>query len=294
MGIESVTPSQIAALSNSPTNQNDVEKQLDDLENTNPKLNMQRTLVRQLFTKQGDEEDSQKSVEVPAKQDVQPRDSVAISQQAMEMYQRQSVEGQVQTADGTVTFRFEHEAMLRVEVQEVDSNQQPKQADPLVIDLDGNGVSLTDVTKNQGVLFDITGTGSPVGTSWVNPNDGILVFDRNGSGMIDSGRELFGEQNGAANGLEELAKFDSDGGGSIDANDAIYSKLQVWRDLNQNGLSESGELASLSSYGITSISLASTKAQDQIAGNLVTGYSAYQTASGRSGQVGEALLNYFG
>ena len=42
-------------------------------------------------------------------------------------------------------------------------------------------------------------------------DDALLALDRNGNGRIDDGRELFGDQHGAANGFAELARFDDNG-----------------------------------------------------------------------------------
>ena len=133
-------------------------------------------------------------------------------------------------------------------------------SDPLVLDLDGDGVDLTD--SNSAVLFDHNADNVKTGTQWVKSDDGMLVRDINGNGTIDSGRELFGDQtrlpNGqlAANGFQALSALDSNADGVIDANDAAYADLRVWRDLNQDGTSQAGELQTLGEAGITSINLA--------------------------------------
>ncbi|MDX1253073.1 MAG: LysM peptidoglycan-binding domain-containing protein [Gammaproteobacteria bacterium] len=71
--------------------------------------------------------------------------------------------------------------------------------DPLVLDLNGDGVKLTDYGSNP-VLFDIDNDGgSQEVTGWVSPQDGILVMDRNGNGRIDNISETFSEYfNGTA------------------------------------------------------------------------------------------------
>ena len=103
--------------------------------------------------------------------------------------------------------------------------------------------------------------GIKTGTAWAAADDGMLVWDRNGNGSIDSGRELFGDEtilaNGqkAANGFAALAELDTGslvngiivgaGDGKFDAKDAQYANLRVWRDLNQDGISQAGELQTL-------------------------------------------------
>jgi hypothetical protein len=215
-------------------------------------------------------------------------DSVEISSEAVELYQREAGKVTLETADGKLEIEFERVTAMRVEQQQ---GKQVKQADPLVIDLDGDGVELTDVSRDRGVSFDLTGDGKNETASWVAPDDGLLVLDRNGNGTIDGGRELFGDQNGAADGFAELSKFDQDLNGSIDQNDAVYQHLKVWRDLNQNGQSEQDELKSLAGYGISSIGLQHDATYQKIAGNTVAGYGSY-TDSSRTGRIGEVLLNY--
>jgi hypothetical protein len=56
--------------------------------------------------------------------------------------------------------------------------------DPLVLDLDGNGIPLTG-REISGVTFDINNNRFATPTGWVDSNDGILVRDLNGNGKID-------------------------------------------------------------------------------------------------------------
>jgi hypothetical protein len=43
--------------------------------------------------------------------------------------------------------------------------------------------------------------------------------------------------------------------GIIDKNDAVFSKLRVWQDLNHDGISQPDELKPLSAFDITGIDL---------------------------------------
>ncbi|QDQ26991.1 hypothetical protein FNU76_11800 [Chitinimonas arctica] len=130
---------------------------------------------------------------------------------------------------------------------------------PIVLDLDGDGV---ETTALGGAYFDFDGDGFSEKTSWASPDDGLLVNDINGDGLISTGRELFGNntllKNGqlAANGFQALAEQDDNGDGVIDATDAAYGTLRVWQDLNGNGLSEADELKTLAEAGVKSISTA--------------------------------------
>ena len=156
--------------------------------------------------------------------------------------------------------------------------------DPLILDLDGDGLEITPLSK--GILFDANGDSIRTGTAWVGSDDGMLVWDRNANGSIDSGRELFGDEtilaNGqkAANGFAALAELDTGslvngvlvgaGDGKFDAKDAQYANLRVWRDLNQDGISQAGELQTLAQSGVQSISLSSTASSTSYANGNAT------------------------
>ena len=60
--------------------------------------------------------------------------------------------------------------------------------------------------------------------------------------------ELFGG-NGVGQGFAKLAAFDSNGDGVVDAHDAHFADLKVWRDANGNQQTDAGELMSLSDSG---------------------------------------------
>ena len=127
----------------------------------------------------------------------------------------------------------------------------PTSKDPLLLDLDGDGLEL--LAPADGVYFDIDNDGFEEHVSWVQPDDGILARDLNSNGLIDSSAELFGTD--TATGHQHLTQYDLDSNGRIDSNDQIFDQLLVWRDLNSDGISQTGELAELASIGISSISL---------------------------------------
>jgi Ca2+-binding RTX toxin-like protein len=124
--------------------------------------------------------------------------------------------------------------------------------DPLVIDLNGNGVELTDI-ENSTAYFDLDGDGIKEKVQWVNSNDGILVLDRNSDGQINGVDELFG--NPSAIGFEVLKQYDNINDNVIDANDTKFNQFRVWQDYNQNGVIDDGELKSFNELNISSINL---------------------------------------
>ena len=159
--------------------------------------------------------------------------------------------------------------------------------DPLVLDLNGDGIHTVSLADSL-VHFDYNGDGFAERTGWVSPQDGILVIDANGNGQVDSMAELFGSP--TQDGFAVLETLDSNGDGKIDASDAAFGKLRVWRDLNQNGVSDPGELQTLAEAGITSISLARTHVGGTDAGNEI-GYEASFTRA--DGTTGVAQTLYF-
>jgi hypothetical protein len=136
---------------------------------------------------------------------------------------------------------------------------------PIIIDTTGRGFHLT--SQQDGVMFDLAGTGRPIQISWTDGISGnaFLALDRNGNGVIDSGKELFGNytdqpQSDDPNGFLALAVFDdpASGGnadGVIDQHDRIWPQLRAWIDENHDGVSQPDELYNLSDVGVYSISL---------------------------------------
>lgn len=165
------------------------------------------------------------------------------------------------------------------------------QSDPLILDLNENGFFDT-TTAEEGNEFDILANGTPVRAATASKGDAFLVYDRNGNGTIDDGSELFGDQNGAADGFAELAKYDTNGDGVIDQSDEIYSKLKLWEDRDQNGTSEASELSTLADHGISAIQLNSQAADEDSNGNKVIKTGYFVKDDGSTGRVGDLLLNY--
>lgn len=157
--------------------------------------------------------------------------------------------------------------------------QQPAGASqafrPLVLTFSGDGygyglgidgtATVTRLDEGGGVLFDVDDDGYAEATDWVGPNVGVLVLDRNGDGAISGGHEMFSDSrvDMAARGLDVLSELDSNADGILDFRDPALAELQVWHDINHNGVADtdlgpdhSSELLRLDSTQVQGIEIA--------------------------------------
>ena len=169
--------------------------------------------------------------------------------------------------------------------------------DPLALDLDGDGLETVGVNGANSVYFDQDGDGIKNATGWVKGDDGFLVLDRNGNGLIDNGSELFGDNTAlrtgaqAAEGFAALADQDSNQDGVINASDANFANLKVWRDLNQDGVSQTNELFTLNAAGVQSVNLANTEVNQALPdGNGIQRTASFTRTDGSTGQVADLEL----
>ena len=139
--------------------------------------------------------------------------------------------------------------------------------DPIVLDLNSDGVQLTGL-EGSNVYFDLNADGFAERTGWVSAQDGLLALDHDGNGLIDDIGDLFGSA--AQDGFTMLRAYDSNSDGLISSADARFAELLVWRDANQDGVSQASELARLTNLGIASIDLSAGEVEGTIAGNEVT------------------------
>ncbi|MES2205505.1 MAG: hypothetical protein V4525_01765 [Pseudomonadota bacterium] len=119
-----------------------------------------------------------------------------------------------------------------------------------------------------------------------------MVLDRNGNGTIDNGTKLFGDSTPipggtkANNGLQALSYLDSNSDGKITSADTQFSQLKVWRDSNQDGISQAAELQTLSAAGVASINLNADFTPETLAnGNTIYGKGTFTRTNGSAESV---------
>jgi Ca2+-binding RTX toxin-like protein len=149
--------------------------------------------------------------------------------------------------------------------------------DPLVLDLNGDGVKLTDYGTSP-VLFDADNDGGSLEQiGWVSAQDGIVVHDLNGDGKINNIGETLSEyyngvagSNGVggtkpyANGFAALKSLDSNADNQFSETDTAWGSLRVWVDANHDGKTDAGELKTFAGLGITAINLAAVTQSGEV------------------------------
>lgn len=201
------------------------------------------------------------------------------------------------------------------------TNLPVRRVDPLTLDLDGDGVELVNVvnskaffdldlrklsegeeaeagqnvysiTNSDGTTTKYVGDGLKEQVGWVKSDDGLLTLDRNGNGTIDNILELFGKND--KTGTEELREYDSNSDGVINSSDTVFNNLKVWQDFDQDGVSDEGELKTLSELGITSINLDDVTSKNWVEeGNLIISEGSYnQTVTDSEGNTSDETKTY--
>ncbi|TAN58174.1 MAG: calcium-binding protein [Magnetospirillum sp.] len=170
---------------------------------------------------------------------------------------------------------------------------------PLVLDLDGDGIELVSLDQSR-TFFDIDNDGFLENTGWASGDDGILVIDLGLDGQVTSADEfvMTNHAPGATGDLEAVRlAFDSNHDGKLTAADARFAEFRVWQDLDQDGVSDAGEMRTLAEAGITAIDLGGLPVIHDPGtvgpyDNVISRLASFTRADGSTGQVGDVGFLY--
>jgi len=148
------------------------------------------------------------------------------------------------------------EEMERIQRSIAALERKPRAVTPIIFPLNGRGALETLLAKNRYVSFDLDGSGEVSLWPWIQADTGILVWDPKQAGRIQSGLQLFGSVTWWMfwkDGYQPLAVLDDDRDGWLSGEELMG--VAVWRDRNENGISESGEVVPAQLSGILRIAV---------------------------------------
>jgi hypothetical protein len=164
-------------------------------------------------------------------------------------------------------------------------------SDPLVLDLDGDGIELLGLAA--GITFDVNADGVLETTGWVGPDDGLLAMDLDGSGQIEDMSEVFSEVFNGGNytdSLAALATLDTNSDQVISAEDDQFDEILVWQDGDSDGVSTEAELATLTDHGISALDLDVTASDETVSGNTIDAVGTVEFDDATTGTFAEVTF----
>ncbi|MBZ0112114.1 MAG: hypothetical protein K8J08_06630 [Thermoanaerobaculia bacterium] len=173
----------------------------------------------------------------------------------------------------------------------------PKCQSVILLDLDGDGLFLSDASYS--VEFDLDGDGTRDRSSWTasGHQEAFLWRDYDHDGKVDDGRELLcGREGPGASSFEQFRGFDApasggNGDGWFGVEDREWAGLELWIDLDHNGKLGRREHGPPGAWGVSGIQL-DCDLHPQVDGNLnlYTGVSTFRRTEGVGGRAIEVRL----
>lgn len=196
-----------------------------------------------------------------------------------------------QLADGN----DDRDYIVGIEKLEFKGGVQVGVTSPIVLDLDGGGVTTLNAAQSH-ARFDMDRDGRRDDTSWIGGGEGFLFLDRDGDGTLSGVHEMsfVDDVPGAASDLVGLRSFDSDGNGKLGAGDAQFAAFKVWRDANGDGRVDGGEVLSLTEAGVAAINLGASAVNASTAfGDVaVVHRGSYDRTDGTTAEFIDAVMTY--
>ncbi|MEQ1617685.1 MAG: hypothetical protein ABL883_05000 [Terricaulis sp.] len=112
------------------------------------------------------------------------------------------------------------------------------------------------IDRASSIAFDFAGTGDRRAQGWLTPDAAWLVWDPRGRGQVRSGFDMIGQRTWAvfwSDGFQALRALDDNRDGELTG--AELGGLALWRDLNGNGVSDSGEVTPAQANDIAALSV---------------------------------------
>lgn len=162
---------------------------------------------------------------------------------------------------------------------------------PVLVDLDGNGIKITQQSSSN-TFLDMAGDGKFHRTAWAGAGDGVLVRDDGNDGVISRKNEIdFSEWDPTAKSDMQALRdiFDTNHNNKLDSGDTDWALFKVMVT-NADGTTS---LQTLSLAGIASIDLISNNQETDLPdGSKILGTASYTKTGGGTGTVGDAQLSY--
>lgn len=130
---------------------------------------------------------------------------------------------------------------------------------PIIFRIDGDFPLAELLSPFRVTRFNLDGRGRNVEWPWVRPETAFLVWDPSGMGDIRSGRQLFGSATWwmfFRDGYHVMYALDDDRNGWLEGRELLG--ISAWLDRNSNGISDPGEVHTVSSLGIVGLDVRAT------------------------------------
>ncbi|MCT7445314.1 cadherin-like domain-containing protein [Aliarcobacter cryaerophilus] len=154
--------------------------------------------------------------------------------------------------------------------------------DPIVIDLDGDGIEI-------GEYFYETHDATLIGAY---KDDAILVWDKDQNGTISSSDEtnFLGLSKTAKNDLDVLREvFDTNKDGIFDKNDDEWNNFALWQDKNMDGLVDEDEFTKIANSNILKLNLDSN--DNKKVDMPILEYASYTTKDGDEYEIAASYID---